>query len=180
MKYVYIHGYGSSPNLQNAKVVALATIGHACVVGYDSNDTAHNIESTLADKINALYDIEMIIAGTSLGGYWAARMAEKFNSRFVAINPCLNPTKSLAKYEAIPQTSLDSYTTVFAENNQCSGLILLDSEDEILDSYSTKNRYEDRYPIVMFDGGNHRFAHINESLTHIQHLANGSLLHQKQ
>ena len=116
--------------------------------------------------------------GTSLGGYWAARTASKLGRNFVAINPCVNPRTSLAKYKAMPQSSLESYDSEFADGNRTLGLILLDETDEVLDSAATQERFKDRFPVIMYKGGNHRFAHIHEALSEIEAFAIRSIMHK--
>ena len=54
------------------------------------------------------------------------------------------------------------------------GLILLDRGDKLMDSEKTAEFIGDRYNIVMFEGGNHRFAHMRESLNHIATLAHNA------
>ncbi|NCP84739.1 MAG: hypothetical protein GW823_07555 [Bacteroidetes bacterium] len=59
------------------------------------------------------------------------------------------------------ESTVDAYGT-FAEGGH--GLILLDLEDEVLDSRKTKEQLEKKYGVVTFEGGNHRFTHLKESL----------------
>ena len=54
------------------------------------------------------------------------------------------------------------------------GLVLLDRGDELIDSESTAEYIGDRYPVVMFEGGSHRFEHTRESLPHIRNLINSA------
>lgn len=177
MKYIYIHGFGTKGDPENPKVKALGTIGESFVLDYNSSDTADNIEQSLSDQIHKIEDVEMVLVGTSLGAYWAARMAMLFSSSFVAINPCIDPANSLAKYPDVPEKTLYSYKTKFAENNFCSGLILLDMGDELFDSSIALKLYKDRFRVLTYEGGNHRFQHIYDALPDIQILANNSLFH---
>ena len=47
--------------------------------------------------------------------------------------------------------------------NGC-GLILLDEGDEVIDARHTREVLKDYYQVEMFEGGNHRFAHMEEAL----------------
>ena len=46
-------------------------------------------------------------------------------------------------------------------------MILLDKDDEVLDSAETYELLKSSYPVKMFEGGYHRFGHMSESLADI-------------
>jgi len=54
-----------------------------------------------------------------------------------------------------------------------SGLILLDKGDELLRWYDTARILGDYFPVHCFDGGSHRFEHMNEALELIRGHAAG-------
>ncbi|MFO8030735.1 MAG: YqiA/YcfP family alpha/beta fold hydrolase [Cyclonatronaceae bacterium] len=124
---------------------------------------------------------DVVLAGTSLGGYWAARFGNLLNLPAVLINPTIHPYQSLRRYtghrlhnfvtrtrntlrESVPK----SYHDIERSGDF---LVLLDKGDEVLDYQTALAWYEPHLPadrIIVFEGGSHRFGHMEEALPHIR------------
>ena len=102
--FVYLHGFRSSPRSSKAAMTgeaikALTTEDHA-VQWYcpqlvaspkDSMDTVlKHIENTAYDRL--------VVIGSSLGGYYANYLAEKYGCKAVALNPAVRAPKELASH----------------------------------------------------------------------------------
>jgi len=173
MKILYLHGWGTKYSAKNPKVSALKSI--ATVVGVSINYARPIGE--VSDLIRKTVEKEKpdLILGSSLGGWWASFMSVMKNIPFVAINPSLQPQHTLRRvptsgidyagreYMLSPET-IDAYTNFLTAG---TGLVILDLGDEFLDAYETKLKLENRYEIIAFPGGSHRFDHIYQSLDSI-------------
>lgn len=182
---VYLHGFNSAFDPESNKVNALQTIGTVMGITYDSTDSYQNICRYLTAQLSIFDRDDTIIVGTSLGGFWAAEMGFKLNLPSVIINPCYDPTNMLKKYVG-PQINfktgekkeltLDSvlsymHCKTYDSDYRYLPLVLLDLGDEVIDSKATRDLFEG-FPMVVYAGGNHRFEHITDSLTHIKEYMN--------
>lgn len=168
MKILYIHGFGSRVDPQSEKYRALSSIGDVSAVAPDySVAYSRNMLQLQAQTQNA-----DLIVGTSMGGCMASRLAKVSRKPFVAINPVLFPRRTLHKYLG---TGTDYYGKTYTITEETSasypvfsvdvkGLILLDLGDEVIDAVETLACIGDSLPVIAFDAGSHRFAHIHESL----------------
>lgn len=100
MIVIYFHGFASSPN--GSKVDMLREAGFtvfAPEIDIDPDVAEPRLVSFIRGVISAAAIGEQIVfVGTSLGGFWAARMGELFDGEVVLINPAMHPEESLKKY----------------------------------------------------------------------------------
>lgn len=170
MNIHYIHGFASSFDPTSTKIQALSQLGPVGGQNLDyTRPTEQLIEAALA---NAPWESIDLIAGTSMGGWLAAVLGTRLGKPFVAINPSIAPQNTLGKYIGsgvdfqgqpyeLTEAVVGSYFDIPKTGN---GLILLDEQDEVIDARATEGALKDHYPVVMFPGGNHRFAHMEEAL----------------
>lgn len=170
----YLNGWGSCFDTESPKIQCLDKIG--TVSGNDIDYTKP--ESEIISEIAPILKLigAHVIIGTSMGGYLASKLSEYCNIPFVAINPAIEPRKTLQKYIGhgktyqgddyyLSKAVVDSYSTFLTK---AEGLILLDEGDEFIDANYTKSVLGDTYFMQMFKGGNHRFEHMQESLALIK------------
>lgn len=180
MNTLYIHGWGSAFDPQSEKAQILSELGR---VRGPNLDYAAGFDAVKSQCLTMLMEDDYdVIIGTSLGGYTASHVAPHAGLPFVAINPIVDPARSLERYLGTGldhqgrtyRLEPDTIRTLPPMSLRGFGLILLDRGDELLDSEATAVYVGDRYPIVMYDGGCHRFAHTRESLPHIRNLVNSA------
>ncbi|MRH77641.1 hypothetical protein GH984_02870 [Spiribacter sp. C176] len=185
MDFVYIHGFNSAFDPSSEKIRHLCRIGDVRGIEYDSFGSYPEILRKLASQIS-IQD-ETIFVGTSLGGFWAAEMGRQISAPSVIINPCVEPRTSLRKYigaeltnhvtgesKTLSQASVLSYEKRLDEQTAqytFLPLVLLDMGDEVIDSHTTQNLLES-YPMTCFEGGSHRFEHMEEAIDDIEHYVN--------
>lgn len=174
-RLLYIHGFGSKVDPDSDKQIALRKI--ASVTAF-APDYAKQYSDVLHDVINLTFNADLLV-GTSMGGFLVSRLSELTGKPFVAINPVLSPQTTLKKYLGthqdyygrtftITQAIVESYPDFLPSQK---GLVLLDLEDELIDSRATKSALMSQMSVRAFEGGNHRFAHMEEALPLIQQQA---------
>jgi len=181
MKYVYLHGFNSAYDPVSVKVQALRAIGEVEGVTYNTFNAYPRIFAELSEQIPR---DEVVLVGTSLGGFWAAEMAKHFGMPSVIINPAIEPRQALRKYVGQPVVNdvtgqsntlsmgaMESYEGGITRDTFLLPLVLLDMGDEVIDAYATRRALEG-CPMVCWDGGSHRFEHMGEAINEIEVYAN--------
>ncbi|HFU77618.1 MAG TPA: hypothetical protein ENK90_01500 [Epsilonproteobacteria bacterium] len=175
-KILYLHGFSScgegnkstelkryfsdemilSPNLPFSPLEAIAAI-----------------EIFLKDE-----KIDLII-GSSLGGFYATYIAEKYQCKAILLNPSTHPWETLSSYVGWQKRFCDNkefefkaeYLEAFKLLQKTPSLgeylVLLQSEDEVLDYTKAQSLYN-KHKIVVEYGGNHRFENIDEYMSMIE------------
>ncbi|BCD67762.1 YqiA/YcfP family alpha/beta fold hydrolase [Nitratiruptor sp. YY09-18] len=128
--------------------------------------------------------VDMLV-GSSLGGYYATYLAQKFTIKSVLINPSTRPYHTLKPYIGIQKRFCDGEKFAWKEeyikelmqhdtNNLRKNLflVLLQTGDEVLDYKVALEKYANQRRIVEY-GGNHRFENIDDYLFMIKHFREG-------
>ena len=160
----YIHGYVSDgkETTNKIKTAFFAWVGVGLeqgveVVRLDSQEQAQNIYKQLFKQIAPLIERDQVIlVGTSLGGFWANYMAEKMNLPCILINPVPRPSTSLLKY--LPEGGVASSYKVF--EGPVKGIhrnTLIGLKDDVLDPFAVSAHYNLGH-IVWFENEGHRFT----------------------
>jgi len=104
---LYLHGFRSSPRSFKARVVQqrMAQLGRAqsliCPQLPASPKAAMELVLTLAERHAARGEDALAIVGSSLGGFYATWLAERFGCRAVLINPAVDPLKDLDQHVGV-------------------------------------------------------------------------------
>ena len=125
-------------------------------------------------------DIDLLI-GSSLGGYYGTYLAEKYRKKAVLLNPSTVPYRTLQPYVGIQKRFCDKKAFEFTKRHlddlytlqmrpiKGRYLILLQSEDEVLDYTKAQTLYN-KHRIIVEYGGNHRFENLDDYLLMIDHF----------
>ena len=101
---LYLHGFRSSPQSFKARLLAqrMQALGrgdeYRCPQLPASPREAIALASDLAAGIAS---DELTLVGSSLGGYYATWLAERFGCRAVLLNPAVKPPRDLKKYVGV-------------------------------------------------------------------------------
>lgn len=182
---IYLHGFNSAYQANSDKILEIKKAFDVSGITYDSfsgyDDIHAYLTSEIANIVEELND-DYALIGTSLGGFWSATMSRVFNCPSIIINPAVDPGATLHRYEnenhfnyaTGEEKVLVSSVTKSYENQglgefyyEVPPLLVLDMGDELIDSAKTKATLSS-FPSVVFEGGNHRFAHMKEALDPIQ------------
>ncbi len=176
MTIIYLHGFNSSPQSHKARILRarMAALGRAadCLVPALSHWPARAVEQvgTLIEQ-QAAGGRGVCLVGSSLGGYYAAWLAERYDLRAVLINPAAAPAELLLDYlgtqrnlytgEEYELTSehlaqlraLDSGEIRHPERL----LLMLQTGDEVLDYRDALARFRGA-AVYLEEGGDHAFG----------------------
>jgi predicted esterase YcpF (UPF0227 family) len=103
VKVFYLHGFNSGAKADHPRVGLLEDDDYEVeVVNYDTSMLHAELaawfdEFFAARKVDERSDTGII--GTSLGGYWSAYLGYKYQQLWIAINPAIEPSKSLKNHQ---------------------------------------------------------------------------------
>lgn len=186
---VYLHGFNSTGTDSGKFTELVKGLPDIDIYAptYPSNnpDEAIRIISELVENNRDEYD-ELMFIGTSMGGYFAQYLGRKYDAKVVLINPAINPAITLQRHlgentnfytgenYTLTKENIESFKhfNVDDYNHEFGTLLLLDVDDEIINSKIAFDKYEGNADIVCFTGGNHRFAHMDEAMPMIEQYYN--------
>ena len=140
---------------------------------------------TLDGFVEACGQEEIRVIGSSLGGFYAARLAKKYGLRAVLINPAMRMSETLSELEGFQHHYYDlsrfewtprHKAALSAMNDELGGdvsdldvLLLLQKDDDVIDYRDTLARFPglDASRIVLEEGGGHVFEGIEAYLERI-------------
>jgi predicted esterase YcpF (UPF0227 family) len=168
---IYIHGFNSSPASFKAKLLRerLTALGRADEFAAPALPHRPAAAAALLEGM-AREHPQALLVGSSLGGYYATWLVERFGVRAVLVNPAVRPYELLAGYVG-RQKNLHSgeeydFTAQHVEElralevaaiTPARYLLLVASGDETLDYRHAVARYRGARQIVV-DGGDHGFS----------------------
>ena len=169
---LYIHGFASCGDSNKTRLLKQHYTGILSPdIPVDPEEAISLLQKMIVDN-----DITLLI-GSSLGGFYAAYLAEKFQIKTVLLNPSTQPFITLAPYVGTNEffcsgkpfewtkghiVKLMSYA-ISKNSITVPVLVLLQKGDEVLDYTKAASVYED-YQLIVQEGGNHRFENLDEYL----------------
>lgn len=155
---VYFHGYGSSPVSDKVTTLreSLGVPVYAFPADIDPDEATklieYNIDMMLLDNMHA--ETNILFVGTSLGGWMASKMAEKYKVPAIIINPSVTPKTSLLKYGVDPSVCAKYNDMIVSPNN----VYFFAENDEVIDNSILRKAWKDRGIQVHIDPeANHRY-----------------------
>ena len=120
------------------------------------------------------------LIGSSMGGFFATNLIEKYGMKGVLINPVVRPARGLESYLGLHKNyhndqewclethHIKEYSawTRSSITNKMNFMVLLQSGDEVLD-YRDAVDYYDGCSITIERGGEHAFSNYNDYLEDI-------------
>lgn len=175
-KILYLHGFGSCGEGNKSKTLG-SYFGNENLLApnlpYEPQEAIETLSKLISKEGPAL------LVGSSLGGYYATYLAEKYEIPAVLINPSCTPWVTLANHVGWQKRFCDGEAFEFKPDylqqlkslhvipERSRYLVLLQSEDEVLDYRVAKVQYK-AYKVIVEYGGNHRFENICEYLSMIE------------
>ena len=181
---LYLHGFNSSPQSHKAR----ALHDYMDRLGLNERivipaippvpDEAIELLQHCADEISN--NVELALAGSSLGGFYATWLAEKYSCPAVLINPAVKPHVLLKKYLGENRNYYTDQSWVLDESHieqfrrLCVDtisrpqryLLMLQTGDETLDYREALAKYQ-ACPSIIEQGGSHEFSDFEKHLDKI-------------
>jgi len=177
---IYLHGYNSSPNsfksIETERWVKqyLPNIECCCpALSPFPLEAIDQVESLISERQGK----PLGFIGSSMGGFYATWLAEKYHSNAVLINPAVEAYRRVPQYlgenanyhtgetfvlephHVAEFESLEVEDIKFPENLH----VLLQTGDEVLDYRLAENRYRD-CSLIIEQGGDHSFQNYPQHL----------------
>jgi len=200
---IYLHGFNSaSLDLDNNLLINKEKLlvmqefcGQKDILFYTPNVDYRDFEGLVEDMLfewNQYLDqsYDVVFMGSSMGGFASEYLAMKTGCKAIMINPAITPSELLPQFIGVTENSeigqpyhwnqshCDQYSLYEAElestNQTIDRTILLDMDDELIDSKNTLSKYQEKANVVCYDGGSHSFEHIREALPIIEKVIFGS------
>ena len=177
---IYIHGFASSGNGTKAQLFKQ----HFKDITYLNPSLSHIPQlaiETLENIISAFQaHYEIILMGSSLGGYYTLYLSQKYHLRAILINPAIKSHATLKKYEGLNPSFFDGSRfemtlkhLEFLHTLECQEvhaqekiLLLLQKGDAVLDYKDALNKLP-KVNIVLEEGGDHGFCDIEKHFERI-------------
>lgn len=158
----YIHGFGSSAKSDTLKLLQKS---FPDVIGltYDHTEPAASIKS-LVTKLRGYADKDLIIVGSSLGGWYTEQLTRKIVAQFIMYNPATQPEVTLAKY-GVDQEVLFKYKIMGIDKLEpASRTVVISIDDEVIHPAIADIKYKNIADMIYTAGG-HRIT--QEAMDHI-------------
>lgn len=168
---VYLHGFNSSPDSKKTGALKQFLAARGEVHRYHCPRLSHRPSEAMRDVEALIRELgDVGLAGSSLGGFYANHLAEKFACRAVLINPAVRADLLLAPYVG-PQTNLytgERYDFTPGHIQDLAALVpaqplhverywlLVETGDETLDYHQAVAHYAGARQTVI-PGGDHGF-----------------------
>lgn len=178
---LYLHGFCSHPDSNKGRLlraaheeVGIPFIAPALHVG------PKKASEIILKSVRGIDPKELVVIGSSLGGFYATWLTEQIGCRAILLNPAVSPWKvvgdNLGKHElteiGVTIEVLPSHVGELKSMRTASlkhphqYLTFLGNEDEILDWTEGLFFYRDTQ-VRIVEGGDHRFSHFEELIPEI-------------
>ena len=182
---IYIHGFASSGYGSKALIFKAHFKAHAQRVRYlhpSLSPVPQLAVATLENLIETLEkDYEIALMGSSLGGFYALYLAERYGLKAVLINPALKAQHTLLKYAGLNKNFYDGaafemlpshleYLKTLeqpAPADQEKLLLMLQKGDDVLD-YREALALLPKAKLILEEGGDHSFSGIERHFDAIE------------
>lgn len=182
---LYIHGFNSSPSSEKGVVTAQFVTEHHKELSFFQPQLPATPKAAMAllESIVAQAKVSgepLCFIGSSLGGYFATYLAEKYGGKAVLVNPAVKPFELFDEFlgaqfnpytqehyllEVQHKREVAEFDTPVVLNPD-RFLVLLQSEDEVLDYKQALDKYQ-CCEMVLEAGGDHSFVGYENHLQSI-------------
>ncbi|MGD2052875.1 MAG: YqiA/YcfP family alpha/beta fold hydrolase [Gammaproteobacteria bacterium] len=188
-KILYMHGFNSSPESHKARVLhdymQRQGLGDHIDIPKIPPQPAAAIELLQQHADTITRDYALSLVGSSLGGFYATWLAEKYNCPAVLINPAVRPHELLMKYLGENRNYYTDENWVLDHNHITQFrelyiervtqperyLVLLQTGDDTLDYREALQKYAG-CSLLVEQGGSHEFSGFERHLEKILSFCN--------
>jgi len=186
---IYVHGFNSSPSSHKSNQLRerLAALGRESEFACPALPHQPREAMALLEKeVSGALPDQVTLIGSSLGGFYATYLTERFGMRSVLVNPAITPHEGLRRYLG-PQKNLysgDEYVLTQGHLEQLAGLhvaqparmdrylLLHTTGDELLDWRIAVDHYRGCRQVVV-QGSDHGFRQFGDYIDILLEFAAG-------
>lgn len=183
-KLLYLHGFNSSPESHKARVLhrymERRDIGDRIVIPAIPAVPAKAIDLLQQTAEDLLESGGLSLAGSSLGGFYATWLAERYRCPAVLINPAVKPHELLKDYLGentnfytdetwiLDHSHIEQFRRFYIERITIPEryLLLLQTGDQTLDYRDAVHKYAG-CEVIVEQGGSHEFTGFERYLDRI-------------
>ena len=187
-KLLYLHGFNSSPQSHKALLVSQYMARHKCaqqLICPQIPAVPEEARQFLEQLVEGhLKQGPLSFVGSSLGGFYATYLVEKYSGSAVLINPSVRPFETLRPYLGenkfyfdegcwqFDESHIEQLQDMYVENiTQAERyLVLLQTGDETLDYREAELKYKESHCIIE-QGGDHGFVDLERHLAQIMQFS---------
>jgi predicted esterase YcpF (UPF0227 family) len=192
---VYLHGFRSSPQSVKAQrftraIAALPAAGrprlHVPALPPDPAQALAGVVEWIERELGAHAGSRLTLVGSSLGGFYATLLAERFGARAALINPAIRPHDDLRGYVGLQRNLYtgEAFAMTEAHFETLRSLavsritraeryfLLLRTGDEVLPWAEAVAFYAGAWQYVK-GGGDHGWAQFDDEIPSVLRFANG-------
>ncbi|MGB2739716.1 MAG: YqiA/YcfP family alpha/beta fold hydrolase [Cognaticolwellia sp.] len=179
---LYIHGFNSSPQSMKAEITRKFFAKNYPEINFHCPQIASSPCAAIKQLVDIMAfapDATWLLMGSSLGGYFATYLAEKYHVKAALINPAVKPFELLKGYigeQVNPYTQehyqvieqhIDDLKILEQENiSKNNYLVMVQTGDEVLDYQQAVEKYR-HCQLVIEQGGDHSFIDYENALPNI-------------
>ena len=177
---IYIHGFLSSPlSFKAQQTQAWLAANYPQIVYHCPQLSAYPLQAqkTLESLVESILPQPIYLMGSSLGGFWATWLAEKYNLPALLINPAVNPQDFMPKYLGVELKNYHTADCYCLTANHIDEIVqasvdvqrpenywlLVQTGDETLDYRHAVKKYAECKQTIE-DGGDHAFQQFERYL----------------
>ena len=182
---LYIHGFNSSPLSIKAEQTRQYLCKHFPQVHFYCPQLASNPKEAINQLEHIIQSYQTntswYLMGSSLGGYFASYLSEKYNYPSVLINPAIKPFELLKDYlgeQVNPYTGevyqvtrdhmielkvIEPKSPSFDMQKKNNYLVMVQTDDEVLNYQQAVEKYQ-HCRLVIEQGGDHSFVDFEQHL----------------
>ncbi|WP_025869362.1 YqiA/YcfP family alpha/beta fold hydrolase [Methylobacillus glycogenes] len=180
MNLVYLPGFNSSPASEKSSLLR-KHFPHVIVPEYNTWDPQVSY-AQLSALIAPLQAQGLVLAGSSLGGFWAYQFASCHHLPCLLINPCMQPERSLQQYLGkvenyysgeqgmLTREHLAQYAQYRMPGRPRRITVLHEQGDELIPYQESVQNFVGKARLILPGGGHHRFARTDLIIESLQQL----------
>lgn len=185
---LYIHGFNSSDKSEKANILKSAAkpLGvESCIISPCLSWQPKQAIAQLESIIEAHLEQGITLIGSSLGGFYASYLAEKYRLKAILVNPAVQAPQLLTAHlgpQHNPYTG-EKYVLTTAHMAELEALVvpqpsgslywlMVQEGDETLDYRAALANFQNLSRLTHEQGGNHRFVDFEQHVDEIFAFAN--------
>lgn len=195
LQCLYLHGFKSGPASTKAQQMLAFFDAHNAAqqihipqLPHEPSEACVLAEKHYAALVEKAGAENCLLIGSSLGGYYATYLQEKYGGRAALINPAVKPYELLTDYLGENTNYYSDETFIVTEayleqlkaievvdiSQPQSLLLLTQTHDETLDYRQGVEKYLESPSIIEY-GGDHSYQNFEQRIPTILHFAQGGL-----